>query len=80
MVTPFLVSGCFPLEPNRGSPPARLLASPLFAVGSICFRYARRWLRQVAPSLAVLTAAKKRIEGECNAFDGILQGLGRHFG
>src|SRR6266702_7282734 len=49
MFTPLLVSGCFPLEPNRGSPPACLLASPLFVVGSICFRYERRRLRQVAP-------------------------------
>jgi hypothetical protein len=49
MVTPFLVSGCFPLEPNRGSPPACLLASPFFVVGSICFRWERRWIRQVTP-------------------------------
>jgi len=49
MVTPFLVSGSFSLEPNRGSPPTRLLASPLLVVGSICFRYARRWLRQGTP-------------------------------
>ena len=49
MVTPFLVSCCFPLEPNNGSPPAFLLVSPLFVVGSICFRYERRWLRHVGP-------------------------------
>ena len=49
MVTPFLVSGCFPWEANRGSPPVCLLDSPPFVVGSICFRYERRWLRQVAP-------------------------------
>ena len=39
-----------------------------------------RFKSRVAGVLAVLTAAKKRIEGECYAFDGILQGLRRHFG
>src|SRR5262245_18593769 len=39
-----------------------------------------RFKSGVAGVLAVLTAAKERLEGERDTFDGILQDLGRHFG